>query len=97
MKIVMMMVMISSLQGMSLLNWCSRQGLGPLAVTGISMGGHMASLAACHWPKPVSYFPYSNPNIGIYTITTELVPKLKHHFYQPSSLGTCADFASPSK
>lgn len=40
-----------------LLNWCERHGLGPLGLTGISMGGHMASLAACNWNKPVVLVP----------------------------------------
>ncbi|VVC88806.1 unnamed protein product [Leptidea sinapis] len=32
-------------------------GLGPLGVTGLSMGGHMASLAATNWPKPLVLVP----------------------------------------
>jgi len=40
-----------------LLHWASREGHGPLALTGISMGGHMASLAACSWPLPVALIP----------------------------------------
>ncbi|KAJ8676414.1 hypothetical protein QAD02_012201 [Eretmocerus hayati] len=40
-----------------LLNWCERQGFGPLGLTGLSMGGHMASLAATNWPKPIPLVP----------------------------------------
>ena len=40
-----------------LLNWCELQGYGPLAVTGVSMGGHMASVAATFVPKPVAVIP----------------------------------------
>ena len=40
-----------------LLNWCEQQGFGPLAVTGVSMGGHMASLAGTFVPKPVAIIP----------------------------------------
>ncbi|KAH0558243.1 protein ABHD18 [Cotesia glomerata] len=40
-----------------LLNWCEQNGLGPLGLTGLSMGGHMASLAATNWPKPISLVP----------------------------------------
>lgn len=29
------------LESLVLLNWCERQGLGPLGITGLSMGGHM--------------------------------------------------------
>ncbi|XP_044741606.1 protein ABHD18 [Chrysoperla carnea] len=40
-----------------LLKWCEKQGFGPLGITGISMGGHMASLAAAAWPKPIILVP----------------------------------------
>ncbi|XP_028134508.1 protein ABHD18 isoform X1 [Diabrotica virgifera virgifera] len=40
-----------------LLNWCEERGFGPLGVTGISMGGHMASLAASNWPRPLVLVP----------------------------------------
>ena len=40
-----------------LLSWAERQGCWPLACHGISMGGHMASLAASAWPKPVALVP----------------------------------------
>lgn len=42
---------------MALLNWCEKQGYGPLAVTGISMGGHMASISAAVWNKPIAIVP----------------------------------------
>ncbi|XP_078579123.1 LOW QUALITY PROTEIN: protein ABHD18-like [Branchiostoma floridae x Branchiostoma japonicum] len=45
------------LESQVLLHWCERQGLGPLGLTGISMGGHMASLAASNWPKPIALVP----------------------------------------
>ena len=45
------------LESMVLLRWCEKQGYGPLAVSGISMGGHMASLAATAWPKPLGIIP----------------------------------------
>ncbi|XP_011871315.1 PREDICTED: uncharacterized protein C4orf29 isoform X2 [Vollenhovia emeryi] len=45
------------MESIVLLNWCERQGFGPLALTGLSMGGHMASLAATNWPKPISLVP----------------------------------------
>jgi len=40
-----------------LLRWAEEQGLGPLCCHGISMGGHMASLAAATWAKPISLVP----------------------------------------
>lgn len=40
-----------------LLKWSEKQGFGPLCCHGISMGGHMASLAASAWPKPICLVP----------------------------------------
>lgn len=45
------------LENLVLLHFCERMGLGPLGVTGISMGGHNASLAATNWPKPLVVVP----------------------------------------
>uniref|UniRef100_A0A1B6EA70 Uncharacterized protein n=1 Tax=Clastoptera arizonana TaxID=38151 RepID=A0A1B6EA70_9HEMI len=45
------------LESLALFNWCESQGYGPLGVTGMSMGGHMASLAATSWPKPLVVVP----------------------------------------
>lgn len=45
------------LESAALFHWCERNGFGPLAITGISMGGYMASLAAANWYKPVSLIP----------------------------------------
>ncbi|XP_025407461.1 protein ABHD18 [Sipha flava] len=45
------------LESLVLFHWCERQGFGPIGVTGLSMGGHMASLAAASWPKPIVLVP----------------------------------------
>jgi len=45
------------LESLVLLHWCERQGFGPFGISGVSMGGHMASLAATNWHKPVSLIP----------------------------------------
>ncbi|XP_033217154.1 protein ABHD18 isoform X3 [Belonocnema kinseyi] len=45
------------LESIVLLNWCEQQGYSPLGLTGLSMGGHMASLAATNWPKPIPLIP----------------------------------------
>ena len=45
------------LESLVLLHWCDQQGFGPLGITGISMGGHMASLASTAWPKPLAIVP----------------------------------------
>ena len=41
----------------TLLLWCERNGFGPLGITGISMGGHMATVAASGWYKPLALTP----------------------------------------
>ncbi|XP_065166458.1 protein ABHD18 [Atheta coriaria] len=45
------------LECIALLHWCERNGFGPMGITGLSMGGHMASLAATNWPKPLVLVP----------------------------------------
>ncbi|XP_021940977.1 protein ABHD18 isoform X2 [Zootermopsis nevadensis] len=45
------------LESLVLFHWCENNGFGPLGVTGMSMGGHMASLAATNWPKPIVLVP----------------------------------------
>ncbi|XP_046394234.1 protein ABHD18 isoform X2 [Ischnura elegans] len=45
------------LESLVLFHWCEKLGFGPLGITGISMGGHMASLAATSWPKPLVLVP----------------------------------------
>ncbi|XP_068239380.1 protein ABHD18 isoform X2 [Palaemon carinicauda] len=45
------------LESLAIFHWCERMGFGPLGITGISMGGHMASVAATAWPKPLAIVP----------------------------------------
>ncbi|XP_035824379.1 protein ABHD18 isoform X2 [Aplysia californica] len=45
------------LESLALLHWCEREGWGPLGISGVSMGGHMASGVATLWPKPLSVVP----------------------------------------
>uniref|UniRef100_A0A8C9SF07 Abhydrolase domain containing 18 n=1 Tax=Scleropages formosus TaxID=113540 RepID=A0A8C9SF07_SCLFO len=45
------------LESAALLHWLEREGYWPLGMTGISMGGHMASLAVTNWPKPIPLVP----------------------------------------
>nr|CAG4645618.1 EOG090X08BF [Lynceus sp. MCZ IZ 141354] len=45
------------LESLVLFNWCEKNNLGPLGLTGVSMGGHMASLAASNWHKPTVLVP----------------------------------------
>lgn len=32
------------MESIVLLNWCERQGFGPLGLTGLSMGGHVSNI-----------------------------------------------------
>ena len=45
------------LEAQVLLHWLKSQGFELLGLTGISMGGHMASLAATNWPEPIALIP----------------------------------------
>ncbi|KAA0709632.1 Protein ABHD18 [Triplophysa tibetana] len=45
------------LESAVLLHWLEKEGFWPLGMTGISMGGHMASLAVTNWPKPIPLIP----------------------------------------
>ncbi|XP_065839048.1 protein ABHD18-like [Oscarella lobularis] len=46
-----------ALETAALFNWCLEQGYGPLGITGISMGGHMASISSTFWLKPIAIVP----------------------------------------
>jgi len=52
-----------------LYNWCDAHGYGPLVSHGISMGGHMASLGASVWPKPIALVPCLSWTSGSLTFT----------------------------
>ncbi|MCL4145389.1 UNVERIFIED_CONTAM: hypothetical protein GTU68_002219, partial [Idotea baltica] len=45
------------LESIAIFHWAERHGLGPVGITGISMGGHMASLAASSWERPLPIIP----------------------------------------
>lgn len=40
-----------------IMHWLKQNGYGPLGLTGISLGGHLASLAATIWPEKVALVP----------------------------------------
>jgi predicted alpha/beta-hydrolase family hydrolase len=44
-------------EGLALMNYFERIGLGPFVLTGFSMGGYMASLTATVSTKPVALVP----------------------------------------
>nr|XP_027200045.1 protein ABHD18-like [Dermatophagoides pteronyssinus] len=45
------------LESLALFHWCKRMNFSPLCITGISMGGHNASLAATNWHEPIGIVP----------------------------------------
>ncbi|KAM3937992.1 LOW QUALITY PROTEIN: protein ABHD18 [Leptodactylus fuscus] len=63
------------LESAALLHWLEREGYGPLAMTGISMGGHMASLAVTNWPKPIPLIPCLSWSTASGVFTTGVLSK----------------------
>jgi len=59
------------LESAVLYDWCERTmgWSGPLVSHGISMGGHMASLGATVWPKPIVLVPCLSWSSGSITFT----------------------------
>ncbi|XP_025084839.1 LOW QUALITY PROTEIN: protein ABHD18-like [Pomacea canaliculata] len=78
------------LESLALLHWCQRQGFGPLGLTGISMGGHMASLAATNWHEPISLIPCLSWSTASAVFTQGVMRKaiswktLKNQFFENS-------------
>nr|KAF6346100.1 abhydrolase domain containing 18 [Pipistrellus kuhlii]KAF6346101.1 abhydrolase domain containing 18 [Pipistrellus kuhlii] len=75
------------LESAALLHWLEREGYGPLGMTGISMGGHMASLAVSNWPKPMPLIPclsWSTAS-GVFTTTDSFKMGQEFVKYFPSS------------
>ncbi|XP_077135231.1 protein ABHD18 isoform X2 [Ranitomeya variabilis] len=63
------------LESAVLLHWLEREGYGPLLMTGISMGGHMASLAVTNWPKPIPLVPCLSWSTASVVFTTGVLSK----------------------
>uniref|UniRef100_A0A8D2JLD7 Abhydrolase domain containing 18 n=1 Tax=Varanus komodoensis TaxID=61221 RepID=A0A8D2JLD7_VARKO len=63
------------LESAALLHWLEREGYGPLGMTGISMGGHMASLAVSNWPKPLPLIPCLSWSTASGVFTTGVLSK----------------------
>ncbi|KAL0973942.1 hypothetical protein UPYG_G00213250 [Umbra pygmaea] len=63
------------LESAVLLHWLEREGYGPLCMTGISMGGHMASLAVTNWPKPIPLIPCLSWTTASNVFTTGVLSK----------------------
>uniref|UniRef100_A0AAY4BV81 Abhydrolase domain containing 18 n=1 Tax=Denticeps clupeoides TaxID=299321 RepID=A0AAY4BV81_9TELE len=63
------------LESAALLNWLEREGYWPLGMTGISMGGHMASLAVTNWPKPIPLIPCLSWSTASSVFTTGVLSK----------------------
>lgn len=63
------------LESAVLLHWLEREGYWPLGMTGISMGGHMASLAVTNWPKPIPLIPCLSWSTASNVFTTGVLSK----------------------
>ncbi|XP_062380665.1 protein ABHD18 [Sardina pilchardus] len=63
------------LESAVLLHWLEREGYWPLGMTGISMGGHMASLAVTNWPKPIPLVPCLSWTTASSVFTTGVLSK----------------------
>nr|XP_048703275.1 protein ABHD18 isoform X5 [Caretta caretta] len=87
------------LESAALLHWLEREGYGPLGMTGISMGGHMASLAVTNWPKPLPLVPclsWSTAS-GVFTTTDSF--KMGQDFVKnsPNSVDSLNNLALTSR
>ncbi|XP_053284466.1 protein ABHD18 isoform X2 [Pleuronectes platessa] len=63
------------LESTVLLHWLERGGYWPLGMTGISMGGYMASLAVTNWPKPIPLIPCLSWSTASSVFTTGVLSK----------------------
>uniref|UniRef100_A0A3Q3JTJ6 Abhydrolase domain containing 18 n=1 Tax=Monopterus albus TaxID=43700 RepID=A0A3Q3JTJ6_MONAL len=63
------------LESTVLLHWLERQGYWPVGMTGISMGGYMASLAVTNWPKPIPLIPCLSWSTASSVFTTGVLSK----------------------
>ncbi|XP_046871295.1 protein ABHD18 [Hypomesus transpacificus] len=63
------------LESAVLLHWLEREGYWPLGMTGVSMGGHMASLAVTNWPKPIPLIPCLSWTTASNVFTTGVLSK----------------------
>ncbi|KAK2903779.1 hypothetical protein Q8A73_010436 [Channa argus] len=63
------------LESTVLLRWLEREGYWPLGITGISMGGYMASLAVTNWPKPIPLIPCLSWSTASSVFTTGVLSK----------------------
>ncbi|KAM9850062.1 protein ABHD18 isoform 2-T2 [Aulostomus maculatus] len=63
------------LESTVLLRWLEREGYSPLGMTGISMGGYMASLAVTNWPKPIPLIPCLSWSTASSVFTTGVLSK----------------------
>ncbi|KAI8798026.1 protein ABHD18 isoform X2 [Biomphalaria glabrata] len=83
------------LESLALLHWCEREGWGPLGLSGISMGGHMASGAATLWPKPISVIPILSWTTAS-VIFTQMASLAATNWTKPISLIPCLSWSTAS-
>ncbi|XP_062470138.1 protein ABHD18 isoform X3 [Pezoporus occidentalis] len=87
------------LESAALLHWLEREGYGPLGMTGISMGGHMASLAVTNWPKPLPLIPCLSWSTASAVFTTTDSFKMGQDFVKnfPDSVDSLKDVDMTSR
>ncbi|XP_030905835.1 protein ABHD18 isoform X2 [Melopsittacus undulatus] len=87
------------LESAALLHWLEREGYGPLGMTGISMGGHMASLAVTNWPKPLPLIPCLSWSTASAVFTTTDSFKIGQDFVKnfPDSVDSLKDVDMTSR
>ncbi|XP_061216368.1 protein ABHD18 isoform X2 [Neopsephotus bourkii] len=87
------------LESAALLHWLEREGYGPLGMTGISMGGHMASLAVTNWPKPLPLIPCLSWSTASAVFTTTDSFKMGQDFVKnfPDSVDSLNDVDMTSR
>ncbi|XP_035525622.1 LOW QUALITY PROTEIN: protein ABHD18-like [Morone saxatilis] len=81
------------LESTVLLRWLEREGYWPLGMTGISMGGYMASLAVTNWPKPIPLVPCLSWSTAssVFTTVTHLVDIITKHCSRGAFLSLLVD------
>ncbi|XP_071520706.1 protein ABHD18 isoform X2 [Panulirus ornatus] len=84
------------LESMAIFHWCERMGFGPLGITGISMGGHMASLAATNWPKPLPLIPCLSWSTAS-GVFTQMASAAATNWHKPLAIVPCLSWTTASQ
>ena len=61
------------LEGQFIFSWLEYQGYGPLGISGVSLGGHNASLTAAVWQKPIAVIPCLSWSSAAHTFSESIL------------------------